>query len=81
TSAGVENVDLSVFEKGGQAEGTYNVDIYINNTSVETKNIAFKNKKSADNKLSLQPCLSVEQLKQWGVKTENFPELKNDPNG
>ncbi|MDI5811215.1 hypothetical protein MJM95_27760, partial [Salmonella enterica subsp. enterica serovar Anatum] len=27
------------------------------------------------------PCLSVEQLKQWGVKTENFPELKNDPNG
>ncbi len=22
---GVENVDLSVFEKGGQAEGTYNV--------------------------------------------------------
>lgn len=27
---------------GGQAEGTYNVDIYINNTSVETKNIAFK---------------------------------------
>ncbi|CQB70626.1 outer membrane usher protein [Salmonella enterica subsp. enterica serovar Typhimurium str. DT104] len=78
---GVENVDLSVFEKGGQAEGTYNVDIYINNTSVETKNIAFKNKKSADNKLSLQPCLSVEQLKQWGVKTENFPELKNDPNG
>lgn len=39
---GVENVDLSVFEKGGQAEGTYNVDIYINNTSVETKNIAFK---------------------------------------
>ncbi|VEB50796.1 outer membrane usher protein [Salmonella enterica subsp. enterica] len=40
-----------------------------------------KIKKSADNKLSLQPCLSVEQLKQWGVKTENFPELKNDPNG
>ncbi|ECZ7025044.1 fimbrial outer membrane usher protein [Salmonella enterica] len=78
---GVENVDLSVFEKGGQAEGTYNVDIYINNTSIETKNIAFKNKKSADNKLSLQPCLSVEQLKQWGVKTENFPELKNAPNG
>lgn len=39
---GVENVDLSVFEKGGQAEGTYNVDIYINNTNVETKNIAFK---------------------------------------
>lgn len=69
------------FSKRGQAEGTYNVDIYINNTNVETKNIAFKNKKSADNKLFLQPCLSVEQLKQWGVKTENFPELKNDPNG
>lgn len=32
------------FSKRGQAEGTYNVDIYINNTSVETKNIAFKNK-------------------------------------
>ncbi len=39
---GVENVDLSVFEKGGQAEGTYNVDIYINNTSVETKILPLK---------------------------------------
>lgn len=39
---GVENVDLSVFEKGGQAEGTYNVDIYINNTSVEKKILPLK---------------------------------------
>lgn len=38
---GVENVDSSVFEKG-QAEGTYNVDIYINNTSVETKILPLK---------------------------------------
>lgn len=38
---GVENVDLSVFERG-QAEGTYNVDIYINNTSVETKILPLK---------------------------------------
>lgn len=39
---GVENVDLSVFEKGGQAEGTYNVDVYINNASVETKMLCLK---------------------------------------
>lgn len=41
---GVENVDLSVFEKGGQAEGTYNVDIYINNTNIETKIFPLKTK-------------------------------------
>lgn len=30
------------FSKRGQAEGTYNVDIYINNTSVETKILPLK---------------------------------------
>ncbi|MCY5472894.1 hypothetical protein OV431_22590, partial [Salmonella enterica subsp. enterica serovar 1,4,[5],12:i:-] len=68
---GVENVDLSVFEKGGQAEGTYNVDIYINNTSVETKNIAFK-------KLNLQSKCnkkrSTHQLEYNFVSTQKpFP--------
>lgn len=39
---GVENVDLSVFEKGGQAEGTYNVDIYINNAVLKQKILPLK---------------------------------------
>ena len=29
----------------------------------------------ADGEASLQPCLSVAQLKSWGVKTELFTEL------
>ena len=56
---GMANVDLSAFENGGQAEGNYNVDIYINDQLVLTKTVAFKNQKTSDGKLTLSPVLDV----------------------
>ncbi|WP_024913717.1 fimbria/pilus outer membrane usher protein [Chania multitudinisentens] len=73
-----EAADLSRFEDGvSQAPGTYRVDIYLNNEQQDTREVEFKAEKNSDGQDSLQPCLTVEQLKAMGVKTDLFPKLGN----
>jgi len=68
--------DLSVFEDGaGQPPGIYHVDIYLNNDLQDTRDVEFSLQKDASGNESLQPCLSVAELNEMGVKTELFPEL------
>ncbi|WP_424589368.1 fimbria/pilus outer membrane usher protein [Buttiauxella sp.] len=68
--------DLSVFEDGGgQPPGVYRVDIYLNDDLKDTRDVKFTLQKDPDGKESLQPCLSVAQLNEMGVKTELFPAL------
>jgi outer membrane usher protein len=75
----MSGTDLSAFEDGAQAPGTYHVDIIINDRTVDTTDVAFKLVSKAG-KDSLQPCLSVSQLQKYGVKTVLFPAL-NGQNG
>lgn len=70
-----EKTDLSVFESGQQAPGKYHVDIYINNTKVDARDVEFRIIELAEGRKSLQPCLSVEDLNNYGVKTELYPDL------
>ncbi|WKW39615.1 fimbria/pilus outer membrane usher protein [Enterobacter mori] len=72
---GMKGADLSAFESGSQLPGTYRVDIVVGEQVVDTREIKFDAVTGADGEASLQPCLSVAQLKSWGVKTELFPEL------
>ncbi|MGF6100550.1 fimbria/pilus outer membrane usher protein [Enterobacter sp. A4] len=72
---GMKGADLSAFESGSQLPGTYRVDVIIGEQIVDTREIKFDAVKGADGEEKLQPCLSVAQLKSWGVKTELFPEL------
>lgn len=72
---GVGKADLSAFESGSQAPGTYHVDIILDDQLMDTRDIPFSMAKTGGGNEVLQPCLSVEQLKQWGVKTELFPQL------
>jgi len=72
---GMKGADLSAFESGAQLPGTYRVDVIIGEQVVDTREIKFDMVTGADGEASLQPCLSVAQLKNWGVKTELFPEL------
>lgn len=72
---GMGKADLSAFESGSQAAGTYHVDIVIDDQRVDTRDIYFYEVKTEDGNTTLQPCLSIEQLKQWGVKTALFPQL------
>lgn len=68
--------DLSAFEDGEQAPGTYRVDVYLNREMVDTKDIDFQMQPGPDGKNTLQPCLSAEMLEAFGVRVESFPALK-----
>lgn len=72
---GAGKTDLSAFESGSQAPGTYHVDIILDEQQVDTADIAFKGVPGKDGDTDLQPCLSLDQLKNWGVKTQLFPGL------
>lgn len=70
--------DLAAFEVGTQAPGTYHVDVMLNNDLVDTLDIEFRTDSVTKDEGRLEPCLTVEQLKEWGVKTELFPVLAVD---
>ncbi|SUC34137.1 Outer membrane usher protein fimD precursor [Providencia rustigianii] len=65
-------VDLSQFENNEQLAGQYYVDIYVNTNLIGAKNIKF----DKNNNSQLLPCLSLMDLKEFGVKTEEYPELQ-----
>ncbi|WP_318587692.1 fimbria/pilus outer membrane usher protein [Enterobacter hormaechei] len=75
---GMKGADLSAFESGSQLPGTYRVDVILGEQVVDTREIKFEAVIGTDGVASLQPCLSVAQLKSWGVKTELFPDLASE---
>lgn len=76
---GMDKADLSAFESGSQAPGNYHVDIIVDDALVETGDIRFTAGKNENGDETLQPCLSSEQLKRWGVKTALFPAHSAEP--
>ncbi|EPO4108228.1 fimbria/pilus outer membrane usher protein [Enterobacter cloacae] len=72
---GMDKADLSAFESGSQAPGIYHVDIIVDDAFLETGDIQFTASKANNGEALLQPCLSLAQLKRWGVKTALFPAL------
>ncbi|VUS95483.1 Outer membrane usher protein FimD [Klebsiella pasteurii] len=68
--------DLSAFEEhGGQLPGRYRVDIYVNNSKVDTRDVEFRMQQNAQGLSTLQPCLSLSDLASWGVMTQRYPAL------
>lgn len=70
---GMDKADLSAFESDSQAPGNYHVDIIVDDALVETGDIRFTAGKNENGDETLQPCLSSEQLKRWGLKPHYFP--------
>lgn len=68
-------VDVSVFNAGGQLPGTYQVDILLNGERVDSREVTFSTVTDAQGHAHLQPCLSVEQLSRYRVKTDEYPDL------
>jgi outer membrane usher protein len=68
-------VDLSLFEEGAQMPGIYPVNIVLGEEIVDRRNLAFHLQREPDGKRSLQPCLTVEQLSRYGIRTEKYPGL------
>lgn len=76
--------DLSHFTaNGSQLPGNYQVEVYLNNEPVGTKNIIFTaaspkqgdEKQSAHDNTGLVPCLTAKYLSSIGVKLSLYPEL------
>ncbi len=73
-----EVADLSAFNSkdGGQLPGKYTVDIYINGDIVDHREIEFvKNDNAVKDDTGLRPCISLEQMKKYGIKTDAINPL------
>ncbi|WP_114191679.1 fimbria/pilus outer membrane usher protein [Edaphovirga cremea] len=68
--------DLAVFAADSKAQppGTYRVSIYVNGQSISTEDVRFVQSKDPQSE-SLQACLTLEQLKSFGVQIGAFPQL------
>ncbi|MGE2103758.1 fimbria/pilus outer membrane usher protein [Citrobacter koseri] len=75
-SSGSENIDLSGFEMGGQAQGTYHVDIILNGQFLDTQDIAFNKTPTPSGEDALEPCLSGEMLQRYGVNIAQYPGVQ-----
>lgn len=67
-----DSVDLSQFENNEQLAGNYYVDIYVNTNLIGSKNLKFEK----NNQNQLIPCLSLADIKEFGIKTAEYPELQ-----
>lgn len=63
---GTVKVDLSGFESGAQAPGNYHVDVVLDDQLVDTRDITFILMKELNGDEKLEPCLTIEQLQNWG---------------
>lgn len=73
---GKELTDLSAFEEGiGQMPGTYRVDVIVNKTSAGVHDVNFVMQKDTTGNTTLQPCFSVDSLREFGIRTDAFPNL------
>ncbi|GAB1009627.1 fimbria/pilus outer membrane usher protein [Escherichia coli] len=70
-----KNVDLTLFEAGAQLPGTYHVDIILNDSIVESREMFFHTAQDSEGKTYLKTCLTRDMLIRYGVKTEMYPEL------
>ncbi|MEB7742597.1 fimbria/pilus outer membrane usher protein, partial [Escherichia coli] len=78
---GGKDVDLTLFEEGAQLPGIYPVDIILNGSRVDSREMAFHTEKGADGKPYLKTCLTREMLVRYGVKTEEYPGLFRSADG
>ncbi|RMM65250.1 fimbrial biogenesis outer membrane usher protein [Pseudomonas savastanoi] len=75
-----KHTDLSLFNRGLQQPGRYHLDVMLNDEQVDSQDITLSLKKNAAGISVLDPCLSLEQLSRWGIKTEAIPGLNRTSN-
>jgi len=73
---GSAETDVALFNEGLQQPGLYYVTINVNGVAVDTSTVRFYLAQTMEGKKSLLPCLSVAQLRRFGIKTEEFSRLQ-----
>ncbi|ENQ1253785.1 fimbria/pilus outer membrane usher protein [Escherichia coli] len=80
-NGGGKGVDLSLFEEGAQLPGIYPVDIIMNGSRVDSRDMAFRTERDRDGSPYLKTCLTREMLARYGVKVEEYPGLFRQGDG
>ena len=62
----MKGADLSAFENGAQAPGTYHVDVIINDKVVDARDIVFYAVERQGGVPELKPCLGGPATELWG---------------
>ncbi|MFI0604948.1 fimbria/pilus outer membrane usher protein [Escherichia coli] len=70
-----KNIDLTLFEEGAQLPGIYPVDIILNGSRVDSREMFFHSEHDSDGAPYLKTCLTRDMLIRYGVKIEMYPEL------
>ena len=76
----ISDADIDLFNQGGQLPGTYLVDVLLNGEPVDSRKVVFQQQKNQQGELTLQPCLTRNQLSRYGIKTEDYPALMTGDN-
>lgn len=66
------DANIDFLEEGRQLPGKYTVTIKVNGVAVDTRKIEFHEEKDMKGQYTLQPCLTVKQLSEYGIKIEDF---------
>lgn len=74
-SRGISDIDIAIFNQGGQLPGNYPVEVLLNGEHVDSREVVFHEDKDAPGGSALKPCLSRGQLSRYGIKTEDYPSL------
>lgn len=74
-------VDLSLFEEGTQLPGVYPVDVILNGSRVDSREMVFRIERAPDGSPYLKTCLTREMLARYGVKVEDYPGLFRQSDG
>ncbi|EPR7358425.1 fimbria/pilus outer membrane usher protein [Escherichia coli] len=70
-----KDVDITLFEEGAQLPGTYPVDIMLNGSRVDSREMIFHSAHDSEGRSYLKTCLTREMLVRYGVKVDNYPGL------
>lgn len=68
-------VDLTLFESGSQLPGIYPVDIILNGSRVDSREMFFHTAGESEGKPYLKTCLTRDMLISYGIKVDKYPEL------
>ena len=74
-NGGGKGVDLTLFEEGAQLPGIYPVDIILNGSRVDSREMLFHTERDRDGSPYLKTCLTRDMLVRYGVKVEDYPGL------
>ncbi|HBC0970022.1 TPA: fimbria/pilus outer membrane usher protein [Escherichia coli] len=76
-----EGIDLSLFENGSQLPGIYPVDIILNGSRVDSRDMTFRTEHEENGTPYLKACLTREMLASYGVKIDEYPDLFSSHRG